>query len=198
MMKNQPLTVYENYVTIWHILKLSTFRILGTPCYSPVAEVINGLYEDVDLRKIRKVEEKAVNLDLNRLLENGAELELKEDLRLIIFKACLLHFNNKETPKKYYFLFWPIFNPTPQNESVDICEPITACSNNWEISNDVLYLRNLDDGQEIKLRQIIKNESIAKFTKWKQDFEASDFPLQTFINARIGELRMKVRDFKEV
>jgi len=182
---------------IAHPRNYQLFGDLALHVIHPVAEVINGLYEDTDLRKARKIEEKTISLELNKLVRNGGELELKQDLRLIIFKACILYCNNKVTPKKFYFLFWPIFNPTPQNENVDICEPIIVCSNSWEIANDVFYLKNLDDGQEIRLRQITKNENTIKFVKWKQDFEASDFPLQSFINVRVGELRIKVRNAKD-
>jgi len=156
-----------------------------------IIDVINGLYEDVNLRKSRQHQETKVQSLLDEYLNNGAELELQE-VRLIIFKASLLYYDNKVVPSKCYFLFWPIFDPTPRDENVNICEPIVLSSNCWEFTDDSFRFKSDVDNQEAKLRRITKSENALKFEKWRKDFEASEFPLTHMIDYQFGEIRIEI------
>jgi hypothetical protein len=158
-----------------------------------VAEVINGLYEDVDLRKSRKEEEKEVDLKLTDFIQDGAELE-SEDVRLILFKACLLYYNNKIMPEEYYFLFWPIFNPIPDNENTDVCLPMVICSHSWKHTAEGFVVKDSLNEQEIRLKRIVKNENINKFRKWKTDIEMHNPDLMFEINIRLSEIRSEIRN----
>lgn len=156
-----------------------------------IVEIINGLYEDVEVRKARQQEEARIQALLEEHLKNGGELDL-ENARLIIFKASLLYFDNKSASPKYYFLFWPIFDPSPKDNSVKICEPIVYESREWELTDGVFRFRSETDGRELKLRRITNSENALRYEKWKKDFEASDFPLTFELNHQIGEIRAEI------
>jgi hypothetical protein len=168
------------------------FGYLSLDCIQKIVEVINGLYEDVNLRKSRKHEEARIESSLDEYLKKGAELEL-HNIRLIIFKASLLYYDNKVLPPKCYFLFWPIFDLAPRDERVNVCEPIVFSSNYWEFTDDVFRFKSDVDEHEAKLRRIAENENVHKYEKWRKDFEASEFPLRPWINYRIGEIKSCVR-----
>ncbi len=157
-----------------------------------IVEVINELYEGIDLRKSRTQQEAKAESLLDEYLKKGAELELR-NFRLIIFKASLLYCDNKVFPPKCYFLFWPIFDPTPRDERVNVCEPIIFSSNYWEFTDDVFRFKSDVDEHEFKLRRITIKENIQKYEKWIKDFEASEFPVRYIINYRIGEIKGCVR-----
>jgi len=155
-------------------------------------EIINDLYEDVDLRRTRKQKEKQANDELDKFLENGAILE-STDKRLIIFKAVLLFCNNKNERTIYRFLFWPIFDAGVKDKSVDICDPILVNCDSWKYVDDKLIFNEMN-GQRLKLNRIDSVENGRKFDHWKQAFTSSNFPLSFFVNSRIGELKLQYRN----
>lgn len=154
-----------------------------------IVEIINDLYEDVELRKARKDQEKQTNNRLEEFVKDGAILELSNQ-RLIIFKAVMLYCNNKIAPTIYHFLFWPIFDTEVRNKAIDVCEPIVIGCNSWEVKNDVITFLDNSSGK-IKLTPIDKAENRLKYANWKKSFEASTFPLSFWISSRIGELKIQ-------
>lgn len=156
-----------------------------------VAKVINGLYEDVELRKSRKEEGKQIDSILNDLTQNGAELELG-NVRLIIFKACFICCNNKVIPKKYYFLVWPIFDPIPQNENTNVSPPTVICSHTWNHTNEGFVIKDSVHEQEIWVKRIVKKENMDKFNKWKTDLELHNPGLMFGINIELSKIRAEI------
>lgn len=181
--KLRNVTAHPNSFQLYGHLAIDT--ILHT------VDLINGLYEKVDLRKARKQEEIQINSTLANLLKKGVLLEVNNK-RIIIFTAILVFFNNKVKPTIYHFLFWPIFNPNVKNDRVAICEPIIIHCNHCEFKNEFVHFTDIK-GKKFKLTKILKTENIQKFSKWKRDFEASAFPLSYLINLRIGRLRISIR-----
>lgn len=157
-----------------------------------IAEVINGLYEDVNLRKARKREESKVNTHLQKIIENGAVLEFNNK-RLIIFKAELLQFKNWSNPNNYHILFWPIFDPVEKNGKIDTYDPFLFSFTDYKFEGDSFYVYNKMYDKEAKLLRIVKPENDLKFREWKTEFEKSAFSLKFFIDMRIAAIKSRIR-----
>ncbi len=157
-----------------------------------IIEIINDLYEDDELRKKRKREIRCCQRILKQVVNDGAILEWQKQ-RLIIFRAELLWFENRLSPHRYYFLFWPLFDPIEKEESVKICDPLVICCDMWKTKENTLVFHEINDDGELRLLDLSKSEDECKYRDWKQLFDQSSFPLQQFVEIEIGKRRMEVR-----
>jgi len=168
------------------------FGYLSLHIMQRIVEIINELYENVDMRRSRHHEEKKVNELLDHFRQSGAELDL-EDIRIIIFEARLLYFNNIVSPPKYHFLFWPIFDPTLHNNAVNISEPIVICSKGWIFADSVFRIKNIITEQDVVLKHMTKNANIQKFENWKHDVALSTLPVKYLIDFQIARIKANIR-----
>lgn len=172
-----------------HPRNYQLFGYLVIEVIQGIVDTINGLYENIDLRKARKSEKDRLNELFEKLIKNGAILETNNK-RLIIFKAILLYFNNIAQSAIYYFLFWPIFNPEIKDDNITICDPIIIPCIKWEYQESNIIFGS-SESYNSKLTKIDRIENQTKYNNWKQDFDSSSFPLSYLINIQIGELRSK-------
>lgn len=91
------------------------------------------------------------------------------------------------------FSFGQFLKLSPRNESVEISEPILLRSNEVHLTDGRILFRGMNATDEVKLVPIDKEENLEKYKKWKQEFEARDFPLKFYIDSRVGEFKIKVR-----
>lgn len=89
------------------------FHSFGGPMVSwpimAVADLINDLYEDVNLRKLRKQETEKINKLLHEMTQSGGILKMNDGTNHPVHLFSLAFFNNKHIEKKYHFVYKPIF-----------------------------------------------------------------------------------------
>jgi hypothetical protein len=167
---------------VGHVTGYSLFGTMSLRPIISIVDIINGLYEDIDLRKLRKQKIQKMNTQLENILENGSILQ-SENIKIIIFKGELIFFNNKNNSYKYYFAFYPIFDPIETNKGMDIPNPIIISANSYDFKNDILTINDFN-GEEVKITRIVKKENQVKYDKWSKDFKLNR-SLQEMINSPI-------------
>lgn len=177
---------------IAHPDRYSLMGYLSIDMIQRTIDIINGMYEDIELRKSRIRVEKETNSQLKEFTENGAILELK-GIRLIVFLGILLWYDNTLKTEKFYFLFWPIFNPIPKDGKVDESKPIVISCNSWKLEGGFFLFKDSELQNKVRLVPLDKEENVKKFENWKRNFEQSEFPLKQLISFRIAELRNEAR-----
>jgi hypothetical protein len=151
------------------------YSLLGFMTLGPIfliINTINGLYENVDLKKLRKQEIQKMNMRLENILENGAIFQ-SENIKKIIFKGKQISFNNKNVPYKYHFAFYPIFAPIETNKGMNLPNPIIISANSYDFKNDILTINDID-GEEVKITRILKKENQVKYDNWRKDLELNE------------------------
>lgn len=177
---------------IAHSDRYTLMGYLSIDMIQRTVDIINGMYEDVELRKSRMQFEKETILQLKEFVENGAILELN-GVRLIVFLGTLLWYDNTVKPEKFHFLFWPIFDPIPKDGKIDEDKPIIISCNSWRFENGMFYFGGNGVQNEVRLTSLAKNENVKKYGVWKQNFEKSDFSLKYLIDFRIAALRNEAK-----
>lgn len=176
---------------IGHPNSYSLFGNISLHIIFPIIDTINGLYENTDLRKLRKKEIRKVNKHLEFIFENGSIINI-DNKKLIIFWGQLLYFNNTIQPNKYHFLFYPIFDPSETIDGVKIPKPITIEGKSWSKTEEGFFI-NTFDGKKIIVHKIKKAQHIEKFNTWNKSYKACKLPLNAAINIEISEIRSRVR-----
>jgi len=164
------------------------YRLFGTISLNiifPIVDIINGLYEDVGLRIQRKRESRNIKKHLDIILKNGAVLQQNEK-KLIIFYGQLLHFNNIKGPYKYHFLFYPIFDPREKDNRIDIPKPIIVEGKSYSFQNES-FIIDCFSNEKIIIGRIQKSENLERFCKWKEELNASNFPILAIINIEVNK-----------
>jgi hypothetical protein len=172
------------------------YQLYGTMAFdipARVAQIINELYDDVEIRKERKQTELEINENFNNIEATGALLEI-DDKRYLIFLASLLHYENRLESKAYHFAFWPIFDPSKcSKEKCDVGEPIVISCTKHSANGFEHYLSHRS---RIKatLKKIENQVDIKKYREWLEFFRGfNEAPIQFHIKVTIGELRAKVK-----
>jgi hypothetical protein len=143
--------------------------------------LINDLYEDVALRKVRKETISTWQPVLNEFLKNGGIITINEK-RIIVFKADIIFLNNKSNPSMLTIVIWPIFELTPYQQNKNI-KPYSfeIEISDWEIKDNVFRADSSTEGKHISISQISDQANIDKFTKWHTGFYAlKNFQLVLF------------------
>jgi len=158
-----------------------------------IADIINGLYDDVELRQTRQLEEQTVNKQLARLTENGAILELPGQ-PLILFEASLLYFDNTVDPPIYHFAFWPIFDPGDDNDSIAPNDPLAIAGTSFNVAtSEDRAAMETESGQQIILRGIEKAENKARYGEWSSAVDENLSLIRDFVRFRSGTLRVHAK-----
>jgi len=121
----------NNYFETWNLGVIDQLRhirngkvheeikSLGGSAFIPklytALDLINDLYEDVDLRNDRKSRIENLHTELSAFILEGGILERKEK-KLIIYNSRPVFINNKRKPETMHLTVWPIFDPKPYQE----------------------------------------------------------------------------------
>jgi hypothetical protein len=164
-----------------------------------VVEIINELYDDISLRRQRHEKVEAANRVIDDLVDNGAILSFPEDGgaewpdRLIICRASMLHYENREEPALHFFAFQPIFDPMPDGKGgLHIPSPFVISAVSWETKEGSLYIRT-PEKHVITVRPIQKTENKKRYSEWRRDVNESDFSVSVFIEQQLGRFKMNLR-----
>jgi len=148
------------------------YSLLGYPAYDQIIfimSLINGMYEDTELRRQRWQVLRKVNDHLREIVKHGANMKAdKASTR--IFLARLLHVENRFSPAIYHFAFWPIFDmPTGKSMSIDEGEPVIVSASEY-------------DFQERGIRLVPKGDSCSSITVEKLEDPADISSFEVWIN----------------
>jgi hypothetical protein len=162
--------------------------------------LINDLYEDIDLRKIRKEAVSTWQPICNDFLKAGGIITLNGK-RIIIFKADIVFLNNKPSPSILTIVIWPIFELTPYQQNKNI-KPYSfeIEITDWEIIDGVFTAYSTLERKQVSISQISDQTNIDKFTKWQTDFYAlKNFQLVLFRTFELNDnFYSSLRKFHEV
>ena len=153
----------------FHTDRNQKYGILSLNAVLEIAELINGLYEKVDIRIERKKEIRKTNKKIKKLFSNGASFKSRfqfcylEDLELIYFN------NQKENPN-YTFWFFPIFPIPDTSKTFQIGRSIVKVVESYTIEENELIMS--DKSEEITISQI-RNDEKKMIKIWKNKLEES-------------------------
>lgn len=167
----------------WKLLgNLSLYMIIR------IKNIINGLYEDLELRRIRKLEYNQINKILKSFNDNGAILEINTQV-FIVFLSQLVFYDNIHSPAFYYILFYPIFDLTiTEDNRVDIPLPFVYRAIRYSRKlKEIKFIGFLKD-EMLKLTLIGISQDKDRFSKWMNRFNEHEFPLMSEIQYRIAEI----------
>jgi hypothetical protein len=82
---------------------------VGLPWISTVMDIINGLYEDIELRVKRWESTKEYKTKFEAFLKDGAKLKLMEDT-ILIYRCGQVIVDNRKEPALCYFSLLPLFD----------------------------------------------------------------------------------------
>lgn len=130
--------------------------------------LINGMYENLDLRRQRKGVTDETNKVLQNIAANGAIVQAR-GTESKVFKAVLLHYENRVRPPIFYFAFWKMFDMTPdENNTIHEGEPLIVPAIRYETLGDSLVLTAADSS----VIKIVKPSSLAdteELVQWISD-----------------------------
>jgi hypothetical protein len=171
---------------VGHIKKYSSGGIVHLNYIYLLVSIINGLYEDVELRKERKRISRKITNSLKFIDSEGAIIEI-DGKRLIVFLGKLVWFENRDLDYKYHFIFYPIFNPKFKDKDLKLPDPIFVEANNWKSAEGSFYLEI--QNKKIKVSKIHKAQNIEKFSNWKKDFTKNNRIILATLSNQIGNFK---------
>lgn len=159
-----------------------------------IKNMINGLYEDIKLRKARKLEYERFDKLFKQFNKKGAILEMK-DSKLIIFHSQLLGIENRITPSVYNFLFLPIFDLTiRKDKSVNNPRQIIFKIEKYSRKLNKLQFSTSSNYKEVSLSMITNSRDKEKFQNWKKKFTEHEFSLVNLIYYQTTQLKNYIRN----
>jgi hypothetical protein len=153
--------------SVAHPKQYALTGFLGIDPIFRIIEIINGLYDNVELRKERRRIEAEINQKL-RIFNDLGGILIIDKKRFLIFLAELLLYDNKSLPHKYHLLFYPIFNiEEDENGDIDTGRPIVVSSVNANESLGGMLFDDKNRGQ-VEVTMIADPTDKAKVLEWKK------------------------------
>jgi len=154
-----------------------------------VADNINGLYDDVALRRNRRRLKSSVNRSFKWVWDEGAALEI-DGKPYIIFFASLMHYENRTNPRMYHFVFWPIFDPSKCGlGKLDTGTPIVVACNKHSAKGPEHILSDTK-GTRISIKKLMNPSHVEKYKDWRKFFDKfNDPPLRPLIDIELSILQ---------
>ncbi len=156
--------------------------------------LINGMYQDVDLRRQRNSVMDQVNGALEELLPNGALVEVG-GARLKVFKTVLLHYENRVNPPLYYFAFWKTFDLTPdESNTIHEGEPLIIQATRYETVDDSVVLISANSS----IIRIVKPSipaDIEELSRWISDLNQKHTPEAAHVRFELSLLRTQIQRY---
>jgi hypothetical protein len=97
----------RNYLS--HPTRNNLAGTVGLPWVTTVMDLINGLYENIELRKQRWKSTKEFKSNFDNFLKNGARLTLMENT-FIVYGCGLVEVDNRQEPALCYIALLPLFD----------------------------------------------------------------------------------------
>lgn len=136
-------------------------------------DMINDLYEDVNLRTTRKSKVENLNVEFHNFLINGGIIKT-ETYKLIIHRVITVFINNKVSPELNYLVFYPIYDPKPFTEG-NLIDPKPYSLRLTELTFSEGQITGIDVNSNSKV-VITKAESenLNKFNSWREQIANLD------------------------
>lgn len=124
-----------------------------------IFDLVNDLYEDRELREVRKKEIIETQVKLGDIYKDGCIFEIR-DKRFIGFQAIPVFYNNKPGFNELSLNLWLIFDPNFVSfEWVYAKNCVSATVTDWSFANDGLVGHLKEDGAALALNQLAKNQT---------------------------------------
>jgi hypothetical protein len=145
-------------------------------------DLINDLYEDIDLRIHRKREMETLSKQFNSLFKKGGIL-LSNDQKLIIFNAYLVFINNKFAKKVVNVSACPIFDLSPYKEGKHFVPGhIQFSLSEWVLDDDRFTAIDTKTGKPIVIATIDSDANRLRFDAWEEEFYSiKEWPLILYL-----------------
>lgn len=160
-----------------------------------VVDIINELYADVDVRRMRHEFERKLQSELSRVLSGGAILEIST-IRLIVFHAEVLYAVPDGEGWGIFLGVLKIFPSTPDGKgSHELPDPIFLKLGNYVVENDRLTF-SAEDGTRAYIGAIQDETNSERYREFKTEFDKYPilFPavIQPLADRRIQLKRTRV------
>ena len=159
-----------------------------------VVDVINGMYEDVDLRSERKRVMSDINKVLQSVAADGAIID-HEGSKTTIFKATLVHYENRVKPAVYYFVFWSTFNLTPdETGSIEEGEPVLIKASGYNVENHIILLTETDSRYAtITIRKLDDGGEAEALAEWIRNLKDNHKPEVAYVEFTLAQIRAQLQ-----
>jgi hypothetical protein len=166
-----------------------------------VVDLVNGLYEDPDLRKKRM----DTTLDIISLIK-GFNEEIKvigKENTYLAYRAWPGFLNNKGNQELLHFYYKPwykIAEPYFVDNQWGVSPTVRFDAIAFEIKQDHLLLVN-KEGEELRIGAITNTKELDQFRKWRQEYEKFTQPTgdYLFTHTKITDtFLMHLRDFHKI
>ena len=129
--------------------------------------VINGLYDDPDLRRERLDAWTGLGSVLDRVTQDGAVLDARPlGLgRHIIYAAACPFSDNRDGPLRIHVLAWRIHRP--KAGPVHIPSPLAFDAARWSATDDTVTLDLFSGGMAVTVAPLRKPENVRRFAAWR-------------------------------
>ncbi|GAB5520377.1 MAG: hypothetical protein RhofKO_26280 [Rhodothermales bacterium] len=173
-----------------HPQRDSRLYMLGINIVDDITKTINELYEDPILRKARNDARAQLQQHLSIFSQNGALIDRASigKGRLIAFNAECLFVENRDQAEIpiHYLAIWPIFDPTPVNQGVQLSDPILLCAKSWSYKESILTLETKSTAQNapnetapIKIELLSDPKHVRQYKSWRDQLDEG--PVETQI-----------------
>ncbi len=133
-------------------------------------DLINDLYEDALLRKLRKESIKILQDQFNEHFTNGA-IQVFDNTKMIVYKAYPMFINNKKNITELKLSVCLIFDLEPYNNNIHYTvNHSTFTLVNWTITKDVFTATEKDTSKPFTLQAINDTVNQKRFDEWHNDF----------------------------
>ncbi len=150
-----------------HVNRNSIMGTIQIPTILDIVLLINGLYDNISLRKKRKNIISDINKKLKEFIKNGAIIKIN-DKRYIIFEGELVVYENRGSNDYYHFYFFPIFKLERGAQNIHIPKPYILKCSKITINKEKIILHCPD--REIIITNIKKDINKKKYLESIQSF----------------------------
>lgn len=193
--------------SVAHPERSSRMGTMGIHTVWEIANTINHLYGDREIRRKRHLYLQRARTHLDKVFDDRAVLDapaehifdpMAEQQRLLIFEAAALHCEEADGSYIVHFFFQPIFDPDkgPENE-FSMPDPIAVRSTSWRRKQDALYITDLD-GSTWTIFPPEKEENEQTFRQWREQLGESDYrAMRSLAGSTLGRIQKRLRSTLE-
>jgi hypothetical protein len=189
--------------------------MLGLGVVREISTTINELYADPDLRMERTRLREDLHRTLSWVRERGGLIDLSEqDIgRLIIYDVNCPFVENRGDEKTpiLYLLAWPLFDPTPDHETIRLVTPLLIPVCSWQHEPEGVRLTLHKEGEVslaagslasrgvvsiVPLDTLPDPELVHRYETWRTDLDSGPVDTATlfsFVSHRNAEVRTALR-----
>lgn len=136
-------------------------------------DLINDMYEDIELRKIRINKSRELNIAFKSIAKAGCTISLPTGEKFIVYDIDLLFYDNKSQPNEISVLWQPIFeipNHWLNDDGLIYGSDFKPLTFSTLEKNENKLIGKTSDGNIIKIEPINNNQNLIRYKEFNNRF----------------------------